>query len=79
MVQGVGFRYTARSLSRGHDVTGYVKNVTDGSVELVAEGEEAAVKAFLASVDSRLGEMVRAREVKWLDPSGEFHEFSIRF
>ena len=79
MVQGVGFRYTARSLSRGYDVTGYVKSVTDGSVELVAEGEEAEVKAFLASVDSRMGDMVRAREVTWLDPSGEFHGFSIRF
>lgn len=37
-VQGVGFRYTARSIAQSYAVTGYVKNVADGSVELVVEG-----------------------------------------
>jgi len=40
MVQGVGFRFTAEALARRFDVTGYAKNLTDGNVEVVAEGEE---------------------------------------
>ena len=39
-VQGVGFRYTAHNIARRHDVTGYVKNLTDGRVELVMEGPD---------------------------------------
>ena len=38
-VQGVGFRFTCQSLARGFEVAGYVRNLPDGRVELVAEGE----------------------------------------
>ena len=38
-VQGVGFRYTTKSVANGFEVTGTVRNLTDGRVELVAEGE----------------------------------------
>ena len=41
-VQGVGFRFTCQSLARGFDVAGYVRNLADGRVELVAEGEPSA-------------------------------------
>ena len=43
-VQGVGFRYATRSVAAGFDVTGTVRNLADGRVELVACGEEAQVK-----------------------------------
>lgn len=46
-VQGVGFRYTARSLALNYRVTGYVRNLADGRVELVAGGENAEIEAFL--------------------------------
>jgi acylphosphatase len=52
-VQGVGFRYTARELARGFPVAGYVRNLPDGRVELVAEGEGDEVAAFLAVVGRR--------------------------
>jgi acylphosphatase len=52
-VQGVGFRYTVHAMARGFPVAGYVRNLPDGSVELVAEGEESAVAAFLAAVAGR--------------------------
>jgi len=46
-VQGVGFRYTALRLAQCHAVAGTVRNLADGRVELVAEGEAAEVDRFL--------------------------------
>jgi acylphosphatase len=52
-VQGVGFRYTVRGIARGFPVAGYVRNLPDGRVEVVAEGEEGEVVAFVAAVARR--------------------------
>jgi acylphosphatase len=52
-VQGVGFRYTVQGIARGFPVAGGVRNLPDGRVEVVAEGEEAEVAAFLAAVARR--------------------------
>ena len=49
-VQGVGFRYTVKDLSRGFDVCGWVKNCTDGSVELAVMGEKAEVESFIKEI-----------------------------
>jgi acylphosphatase len=49
-VQGVGFRYTAQRLASRYAVAGYVRNRSDGRVELVAEGEAEEVDAFLGDV-----------------------------
>lgn len=49
-VQGVGFRYTAQSLARGFEVAGFVRNLPDGRVELLAEGDRNELDAFLASI-----------------------------
>ena len=49
-VQGVGFRYTVKDLSRGFDVCGWVKNLPDGSVELHVMGEPDEVDAFILEI-----------------------------
>ena len=46
-VQGVGFRWSVREAAKGFDVTGWVRNLPDGRVELQATGEEDEVRAFL--------------------------------
>jgi len=46
-VQGVGFRWTVRDAAKGFDVTGWIRNLPDGRVELQATGEEDEVRAFL--------------------------------
>jgi acylphosphatase len=53
MVQGVGFRLTVARIARSFPVTGWVKNLADGRVQLLAEGSEAAVSDFLQAVRSR--------------------------
>ncbi|HEX8294977.1 MAG TPA: acylphosphatase [Chthoniobacteraceae bacterium] len=49
-VQGVGFRFTCKQLARGFDVTGWVRNLPDGRVELQCSGEQPEVEAFLAAI-----------------------------
>lgn len=53
-VQGVGFRYQVVSIAKGFDLTGYVKNLNDGRVELLAEGDESEVMSFLEAIESEL-------------------------
>ena len=79
-VQGVGFRYSAREVACGFEVTGSVRNLPDGRVELVAEGDEEEVKAFLEAIhQSQLGNCIRGEDVNWGQASGEFTRFEIRF
>ncbi|MEE1248950.1 MAG: acylphosphatase [Lachnospiraceae bacterium] len=47
MVQGVGFRYRAKHMADAMALTGTVKNLSDGSVELEVQGEEALIKEYL--------------------------------
>jgi len=49
-VQGVGFRYSVRQIAKGFDVTGSVRNLRDGRVELLGAGEEDEVRAFLEAI-----------------------------
>ncbi|MEX1114745.1 MAG: acylphosphatase [Akkermansiaceae bacterium] len=49
-VQGVGFRYTVKDLSRGFDVCGWVKNLDDGSVEMQVMGEPEEVELFIKEI-----------------------------
>ena len=77
-VQGVGFRYTACRVSGGHDVTGYVRNRPDGSVELVAEGDQAQIDAFLGDLQARMGRHIRRRDESTAPFSGRFHSFGVR-
>ena len=59
-VQGVGFRYSVRQVATGFEVTGWVKNLPDGRVELLVSGEAGEVAEFLQAVrDSHLGAFIR--------------------
>ena len=77
-VQGVGFRYTAERMAAGFTVAGYVRNLPNGSVELVAEGESDQVEAFLASLGQQMASYIQRATVVEETPAG--HEgFIVRF
>jgi acylphosphatase len=76
-VQGVGFRYAAHELAEKFPVTGYVKNMLDGQVELVAEGEAQDVDRFLKSVAAKMGLFIKGQRAEDETPQG-FTEFMIR-
>ena len=78
-VQGVGFRYTIRQAAHGFDVVGYVRNLDDGRVEMVIEGEEEESNRFVQYIgDSDLAPYIRSKTVEWQPPTGEFRNFSIQ-
>lgn len=78
-MQGVFFRANTQRIARELGLTGWVRNLQDGSVEAVAEGEESAIRALVA----RLQEEVEAARVKrvreaWGEATGEFRVFEVR-
>ena len=77
-VQGVGFRYTVRSLASRFEVTGYVRNRSDGRVHLLAEGEPAEVIAFLDAVKAEMGYYISDVEETARPATGRFRGFEIR-
>jgi acylphosphatase len=77
-VQGVGFRYTVRSVALGFEVTGTVRNLADGRVELVAEGFRDELEAFRGSIwESGLEHFIRDEQVIWAEAADEFRGFEI--
>jgi acylphosphatase len=76
-VQGVGFRYAARQVASGFPVAGFVRNLRDGDVEIVAEGDAAAVEAFLAAIMQRMQGYITGTEVRD-DRLGGYPAFEIR-
>lgn len=77
-VQGVGFRWTARSVAQRFPITGFVRNEPDRSVHLVAEGSRAEITAYLAALRSRMEEFILNEVTAWESPTGEFATFDIR-
>ncbi len=77
-VQGVGFRYTVQRLALGFDVTGWVKNLSDGRVEILIEGERGELEAFQTAIpNAGLRRFIRETQSDWSDGTGEFRGFEI--
>ena len=77
-VQGVSFRQFARNKALELSVTGYVKNMPDGSVDIIGQGEEEKVKAFVEAISAGPEEAeVESLELVWGKPSSDFATFTI--
>lgn len=77
-VQGVGFRWAVREVSLGFEVTGWVRNLEDGRVEIVVEGEKAELEAFQEAIpEAGLRRFIRGQLADWGAPTGEFRDFEI--
>ncbi len=77
-VQGVGFRYTTKTVATGFDLTGIVRNLPDGRVQLVAEGSPQELEAFRAALrDAGLAGFIRDEKLDWADATNEFRGFEI--
>jgi acylphosphatase len=77
-VQGVGFRYSVKSVANGFEATGTVRNLSDGRVELIAEGTKEELEAFRQAIrESGLRHFIRNEEVIWGESENEFRGFEI--
>jgi acylphosphatase len=78
-VQGVGFRYTVRRIATGFDIAGWVRNLPDGRVELLAAGEPGEVTAFLQAIcDSDLASHIRNHTPHEIPPPAALRGFEIK-
>lgn len=79
-VQGVYFRASTRDRARQLGLAGWVRNCADGSVELVAEGENAKLEQFITWCHSGpRGAAVSGVEVEWQETAGEFVGFVVKY
>jgi acylphosphatase len=78
-VQGVGFRASVKNIARGYEVTGSVKNLHDGRVELRAQSvDEDELQDFLTAIDeSDLGSLVKEKELHLISPISGINGFTI--
>ena len=78
-VQGVGFRYSVRQVAKGFDITGSVRNLRDGRVELLAPGEADEVRAFVEAIgQSELRAHIRKQSEAPVENPPVFRGFEIR-
>lgn len=77
-VQGVGFRFAVRQAATGHAVSGFVRNLTDGRVEVVVEGTTAEIDRFLAAIKERMADYIGEARQTTIPATGEFLRFEIR-
>ncbi|RJP31161.1 MAG: acylphosphatase [Candidatus Omnitrophota bacterium] len=80
-VQGVGFRYFVERRAQSLGLVGEVRNLGDGRVEVVAEGEEATLKELIAILQRGPSALahVASVDVQWSEAFGRHRDFSIAF
>lgn len=77
-VQGVGFRYTTRNIALRYDVSGYVRNLPDGRVELVMEGPDGEMEQVVNELRRKMNGFIRRIDSDTTPATGEFEHFSIK-
>jgi acylphosphatase len=78
-VQSVGFRYTARRLAKRFPISGWVRNLPDGTVELEAQGDRHEVESFLEGLRSDMKDNVREAKTCWIGALNGEATFDVRF
>ncbi len=78
-VQGVGFRYTTKMLASGYALTGWVRNLPDGTVEVEAQGDKEEVSTFVGRVRSEMERNITDVKIAWKDAKRNEKGFAVRF
>ena len=78
-VQGVGFRFTVQKYALSFDLKGWVKNLPDGSVEVLVEGPKEKIEAFCRNVEGSFDGYIRKRDIQFTSAQGKFENFRITF
>ena len=80
VVQGVGFRYHTYQKAQQLRLTGWVKNMPDGRVTVVAEGERGELEILIAELKTgpRFG-VVHNVDLRWAEATGQYTAFEVQF
>ena len=78
-VQGVGFRYTANRIAQGYAVTGFVRNLADGRVEVFAEGPPAELNRVLDEIAAAMAGYIDDTDVQRGPASGKYSSFEVAY
>ena len=78
-VQGVGFRYRTTSIAKRYMMTGWVKNLPDGRVQLEAESKPSVFQTFLKELVDSMGNNISNYSVKECNATSEFDRFETRY
>jgi acylphosphatase len=76
-VQGVGFRYTAKNLAETHSIKGTVRNLSDGSVELVAQGSQEELERFCSHLEKEFSGYIQESQKNYRSPASIHTSFTI--
>ena len=76
-VQGIGFRYTVQDIASLLKICGWVKNLNDSRVEVLAEAEEEILNSLLEQVNQHFSRYIKEVNVEWQPASGEFRDFQV--
>jgi len=77
-VQGIGFRYTTQNIAMRYNVFGYVRNLDDGRVELLLEGDDREMDGVVHSLRQKMNNYIRSIDSETYPATGEFEGFGIR-
>ena len=78
-VQGVGFRFTAHRMAARHQLTGYVRNLGDGTVEMLAQGSAEDIDDCLSDIQQSLIGHIRETKIEEVPPNPTYADFKITF
>ena len=78
-VQGVGFRFTAMRIAQRYELTGYVKNLPSGEVEMLAQGHPEDIKDALQDISESFGANIRDKQITSQPVNPRYHSFEIAY
>lgn len=78
-VQGVGFRFTAHRIANRHHLTGFVRNLPDGTVEMLAQGTTEGIEDCIGDIKEALAGYVRHTLIDDVPPDPKYTDFRITF
>lgn len=80
MVQGIGFRYTVLRFCQSiGELSGWVRNLSDGRVEILVEGKKEKIEQLVKNIDQHFGGYIRQKELQFSVAAGEFQDFQVTY
>lgn len=78
-VQGVGFRYTAHRMANSHQLTGFVRNLPDGTVEMLVQGSAQDIDDCIQDIKDYFGDYLRETRIQEIPTDPKYKDFRITF